>query len=219
MICAISFEGVCSSEIKTASNHNWKMIKKVKGITIYSAEVDGEDVVAFRGDTIIDHPIERIVSALGDMKRKTTWMHDLKEIKTVEQYGPLNNIQYYHSGTPWPLSDRDFLFLAEGKYFKNKRMFVLNMRNIVRNDVPPRKGIVRGRLLESNYFISKTDDNNKTALRVEILVDPMGLVPKWVVNIFQRAWPKNTLTGLKRLMDDKTFPTNPKLLKFFKKQI
>ena len=71
------------------------------GIKVFRAEVKGSDIVAFRGDTLIEADIARVVSALKDMQFKTEWMHELKNIRVVEQLSKNQHVEYYHSGTPW----------------------------------------------------------------------------------------------------------------------
>ncbi len=207
------------ADLKTETRHRWKKVKHIDGIDIYEAEVQGADVVAFRGDTTLNFPIARVVSSLADMKRKDEWMHDLKEVKTVEIIDPHVRIEYYHSGTPWPLDDRDFVYRAEFRYFPKKETFVLNLVNAKHKKVPEKENVVRGKIFESNYFISKTSNPNVTKISVEILVDPMGNIPKWIVNIFQKDWPHKTLTGLKRLMGDSSFKTNKRVAKYIKDNI
>ena len=205
--------------ISTQTKYKWHLAKEIDDIKIFEADVKGADVVAFRGETTLNYPIERVVSSLADMKRKEEWMHDLKEVRTLEVLSPRVRIEYYHSGTPWPLSDRDFIYRAEFKYFSAEKTFVLNLENAEHKMMPPKKGIVRGKIIESNYYITKTDNPNITKMAVEILVDPMGSVPKWIVNIFQKDWPRNTLTGLKRLMKDPSFETNKRVAKYINENI
>jgi hypothetical protein len=205
--------------ISIETKYKWDLAKEVDGIKIFEADVKGADVVAFRGETTLNFPLERVVSSLADMKRKQEWMHDLKEVRTLEIISPRIRVEYYHSGTPWPLSDRDFVYLAEFKYFPKGDTFVLNLKNAEHKTMPRKKGIVRGKIIESNYYISKTDKPGKTKIAVEILVDPMGSVPKWLVNIFQKDWPRNTLTSLKKLMSDPSFKTNKRVAKYINDNI
>lgn len=205
--------------ISTISKYSWKLVKEIDGIQIFEADVKNADVVAFRGETTLNFPIERVVSSLADMKRKEEWMHDLKEVKTLQVLDPRVRIEYYHSGTPWPLSDRDFIYKAEFKYFPEEKTFVLNLENAEHKLMPKKNGIVRGKIIDSNYYISKTDEPGVTKMAVEILVDPMGSVPKWIVNIFQKDWPRNTLNGLKKLMEDPTFETNQRVAKYINENV
>ena len=217
--CLMMLISTSAEAISTRSNYKWQLAKEIDGIKIFEADVKGADVVAFRGETTLNYRIERVVSSLADMSRKDEWMHDLKEVRTIEVIDPHVRIEYYHSGTPWPLSDRDFVYRAEFRYFPKAETFVLNLKNAEHKNAPIKKGIVRGKIIESNYFISKTSDPNVTKMAVEILVDPMGSVPKWLVNIFQKDWPKNTLTSLKKLMDDPSFQTNKRVAKYINDNI
>ena len=213
IFCQTAFAG-----ISVRSQHEWKKFDVVDNVTLFRAEVPGKDVVAFRGETTINAPLERLISAFGDQKRKPEWMHDLIKVVTVQKFSKTKQIEYYHSAAPWPLDERDFLYMAEFDYFAKEKTFVLNLQNATHKDYPKKKGIVRAMLHESNYFISKTEDPNKTKIAAEILFDPMGAVPKWVVNFVQKAWPVNTLNGLRELMNDKTFKTNNQVIKFIKQK-
>ena len=219
LVVFLLFTSQVVKAISTETKYKWSMAKEVDGIKIFEADVKGADVVAFRGETTLNFPIERVVSSLADMDRKKEWMHDLKEVRTLEIIGPRVRIEYYHSGTPWPLSDRDFIYKAEFKYFPKAETFVLNLENAQHSSMPPIDGVVRGKIIESNYYISKTGKPGVTKIAVEILVDPMGSVPKWLVNIFQKDWPRNTLTSLKRLMNDPSFQTNKRVARYINENI
>ena len=64
--------------------------------------------------------------------------------------------------------------------------------------------------------MNPAEKSPKTKIAAEILFDPMGAVPKWVVNFVQKAWPVNTLNGLRELMNDETFETNNQVIQFIK---
>jgi hypothetical protein len=38
-------------------------------------------------------------------------------------------------------------------------------------------------------------------MTVEIMVDPMGAIPKWLARLKQKKWPRNTLTGLRNYLE------------------
>ena len=91
------------------------------------------------GETTIDAPIERLISAFGDQKRKPEWMHDLIRVVTVQKFSKTKQIEYYHSAAPWPLDERDFLYMAEFDYFPKEKTFVLNLQNATHKDYPKKR--------------------------------------------------------------------------------
>ena len=92
---SVFISSLAYAEISVTSKHNWTKLSVTEGVTLFEAEVSGKDVVAFRGDTIIDAPIERLISAFGDQTRKPDWMQDLKEVVTVQKFGKTKQIEYY----------------------------------------------------------------------------------------------------------------------------
>ena len=55
---------------------------------------------------------------------------------------------------------------------------------------------VRAELKKSLYTLTPMGAN-MTKVEVEILSDPKGLIPKWLVNLIQKSWPHKTLMAIK----------------------
>lgn len=195
----------------------WKAVKGAKEIEVYSGEVKGMDVVAFRGVSIIDAPIKNVASVLYDMSRKKEWMHNLKESRIVRYTGDLERIEYNQTDTPWPLDPRDFVYKAKVSISNDKNSVRLDINSVDEPTIPARsnENIIRGELKESVYRLESLEDGKKTKIDVEILADPKGDVPKWLVNIFQRMWPINTINGIKREVSREDFKVDEKVEKFF----
>ena len=78
---------------------------------------------------------------------------------------------------------------------------------------PPTKG-VRATLHGSNFILTPREDG-RTDIEVDIFIDPKGRVPAFLVNILQRYWPYNTITGLQRQVRKpfvKAFSGNPPIV-------
>jgi len=193
----------------TGIDAKWEKVRGGKGVVVFAADVPGKDVVAFRGETTINAPIKKLVAALYDIKRKPEWMHELQKVRVIRNSGQKERIEHYHSKTPWPLDDRDFVYKVRFNLSEDKKKFVLYLKNYIDTSVPSIDGVVRGRLYESYYVLNSIKNGLSTKVTLEVLADPMGLVPKWLVNLFQRMWPINTLDGLRTLMEDADFQVDP----------
>ncbi|MGZ3688603.1 MAG: hypothetical protein ACXWP5_09760, partial [Bdellovibrionota bacterium] len=60
-----------------------------------------------------------------------------------------------------------------------------------------KKNITRGWLTDTIYTFQKIDATH-THVDVQVNADPRGEIPKWMVNLFQKKWPYNTLEGIRR---------------------
>jgi len=175
----------------------WKEVGDENGILVWSKDIEGSDVVAFRGEALIDAPISKVAMVLSDTSRKLEWVADSKAAKDIEMLSPMDRIEYSHIGTPWPLQDREFVFRAKVEVDKNAKQMLIRFSSIEDDRIPMPKGRVRGKLLKCVYTLNSAAEGAKTHLRIEILADPMGSVPKWLVNAFQRRWPFVTLTRIR----------------------
>jgi len=193
----------------------WEEVRGANAVKVFAAEIAGSDVVAFRGESVIEAPLIKLVAAFYNMERKREWMHDLKEIKILRYSNRNERVEYYLSKTPWPLDDRDFVYRAKFFLSPDKKTFDLLIENAQDPAAPERESVVRGTLQHSYYQMVASPDGKSTKIVVEILADPKGFVPKWLVNIFQRSWPVNTISGLRSLVTDSTFKIDPIVKEYF----
>lgn len=176
----------------------WEETSNDDGITVYRKEVPGSDLVAFRGETTIDAPIAKVANVLIDTSRKLEWVHKIVEAKDVRPIGEYERVEYNHTASGFFLvRDRDFVFQAKATIDKPNQRMTLRLKS-VDDPLQPETDCVRGHLDNSAYTMTAVDGGKKTHLVVEIHADPRGAVPKWLVNLFQKAWPRNTIEGIKR---------------------
>ena len=103
---------------------------------------------------------------------------------------------------PWPFQDREFVFRARIEIDREAGTFTAKMRSIESpTEAPETSGLVRGVLESSTIHLRSLPPDAATGqpathVTVEIRADPKGNVPEWLVNLFQRDWPRKTLLGI-----------------------
>ena len=171
----------------------WEQIDDDQGVRVYKRDVQGSPLVAFRGETVIDAPVEKLLWVLADNAHRTDWVDRLEKSVLLEQSGRYEYIVYQHFDLPFPISDRDYVYRARA--VKEAGKVVLYMESVEHPKAPATVG-VRANLIRSKYeLISK--GKGSTIVIVEIHTDPGGLVPTWLVNLIQKSWPMKTLTALR----------------------
>ena len=142
--------------------------------------------------------IERIAYVLDDTESKTEWVSRLKQENRLEG-NPFSyrSIAYQHYNLSWPVSDRDYVIESKWSVMKDKKLptVILNIKSIVRDTVPEIEGRVRGQLYRLVYKLEKLE-SNQTRVTVEIMVNPKGLLPNFMINLIQKEWPITTLRQL-----------------------
>ena len=68
-----------------------------------------DQLIAFKGEGVIDAPTLRVASIIVDTSRATEWVESLVEARTLRQISETEYIEYDHVGTPFVMKDRDFV--------------------------------------------------------------------------------------------------------------
>ena len=182
-----------SGATPTPVESGWEGINAKEGIAVYSKDIEGSPLVAFRGVGVIDAPVAKVMSVLYDSSRKTEWVNRAVEARDVRQISPYERIEYNHSATPWPLKDRDFVFNAKVEIDEPGKFLTLTIRSVDKASMPENDCCVRANLIESRYVVRPVEGGLKTEVDVQIQIDPKGSIPKWFANIVQKSWPRKTL--------------------------
>ena len=177
----------------------WEKMGESDGIKVYRKELPGSPLVSFRGEAVIDAPISKVLAVLEDSTRKVEWMHNLADARELRKVSKFVKVEYNHTSVPWPFFDREFIYIAEAVILKDSRQCLIRVHSIEDPSIPVKDGIVRGWLEDTLYTVSQVgEDGMKTHIDVHVTADPRGDIPKWLVNLFQKGWPEQTLRGIRR---------------------
>ena len=188
----------------------WEKIGDDDGVAVYRREVPGSPLVAFKGEGIVDASILRVASVLVDSSRATEWIDSLKEARILRQVSETETIHYDHVGTPIVMKDRDFVSDCKLEFEPAKKIVSLKIHAV--NDASaPTTSYIRGELLQSSFVMTSIEHGTKTRVVAEIHADPKGSVAKWIVNLFQKKWPHNTLTRLRAQVAKPDIREHPRL--------
>ena len=173
----------------------WEKIAKEAGVTVYTKEVPGSDLVAFKGVTTIWQPLGKVLSVLMDNDRRTEWVDRLVKSEVLEEISDHEYILYQHFGLPFIMSDRDYVY--HGKATRNAQGQVTLAMNSCEFEGSPETIGVRAELVRSRYVLTPKGEK-QTTISVEIQTDPKGMIPTWLVNLIQKTWPAKTLKGVRK---------------------
>ena len=200
------------------SNIGWKLVKKEvgeNGIQVYSRSIQGSEIHAFRGETIVDASIGRVSSVIIDPSRKREWVYKLTDVRTLEVINDLERIEYNRTATPIVMKDRETVFYGRAELQPEKNVVIFHVKSV---DVPhaPKTPYVRAVVHKGAYILTALGPN-KTKVVVEMHVDPMGSVAAWIINMFQVDWPYHTLEGLKRQVTKRNVGIIPEVRRLLSK--
>jgi len=188
----------------------WEKIGDSDGIGVYRREVPGSPLIAFKGEGYINASIIRVASVITDSHRATEWVDSLTESKIIREVSETETVHYDHIGTPFVLKDRDFVSDCKLEFEPAHKKVTLKIHAITDPLAPP-TSYVRGELIHSSFALTSVDHGSRTLVVAEIHADPKGSVAHWIVNLFQKRWPHNTITRLRAQVAKPDIKEHPRL--------
>ena len=187
-----------SGTVYAASNAQtpWEKFDDVDGIALFRREVPGSDVIALRGEGVVNAPILRVASVLVDTTRSTEWIDRLAEVRVVRKISDDEEVHWTHIETPAVIKDRDFVFDIKLELDPDHKKVSLNYHSVV-DASAPKTDFIRGEFKFGTFTLTSIDGGKKTRVLAEVLADPRGSVAKWIVNMVQKKWAFNTISSLR----------------------
>jgi hypothetical protein len=181
--------------VKLSAQNNWTLKSDVDGIKIYTSPVENSKIKALRIECNYQSTLTQMVATLLDLKIRPEWIYHTKSIHLVKQVSPSELFYYSEISLPWPAQNRDFV--AHLIISQNQETKVVTMDGpVAPSMVPLKDGVVRIKNSVSKWLVFPV---NKNEVKVEytIQLDPGGIIPAWLVNMFASDGPTQTFKKLR----------------------
>ncbi|HYP87950.1 MAG TPA: START domain-containing protein, partial [Polyangiaceae bacterium] len=182
-------------------------------------DVPGSSIVALRGEGFIAAPIARVASVLADRKRSPEWIDRLVKTKVLRELSDTEAINWNHIKTPSPLKDRDFVFKTTISTDPAKKKVTFSYHSVKDSLAPEYDAYVRGDFQSGKFELTMAEVTHKdgsktrgTLVVAEVVVDPRGSVPTFLVNMVQKSWPHKTLTALRKQVAKPDIKDDPRVV-------
>jgi uncharacterized protein YndB with AHSA1/START domain len=188
--------GVCSAVWAAEQSDPYQKFDSVRGIDLYRFDTPGEEMPGFRGEVVIDRPLEDVLQVLRDVEHHTEWMHRCAVSEILRTISDDRAIVYNRTDVPWPVADRDVVLDTRFETASEGRLVVLTVENTDPNLSPPPPRVVRMPKLSGFYRLWKMDAST-TKVVYQVEADIGGRVPKWIAERVARDMPYETLSRLR----------------------
>jgi hypothetical protein len=175
----------------------WEEIANKEGVKVFRKSTPGSPIKSMKGIGIVDAPVWTVALVLLDDPRAPEWVDSLAESRVVRVVHAHEYIEYNHVAMPSVCRDRDFVTRVQLWSDAAKKTAYIRSEPASDPSVPLFKKRIRG-TIASFYALSAIDEGKRTLLSIELHSDPKGLLPAWVVNLFQKDWARITIGGIRR---------------------
>ncbi len=175
--------------------HAWEVIMTQKGVEVAQKTMENSQLMAFRGEGVMDVPVGKLVAVLLADHLATEWVDLQAEHTVVREDSAAKSILYQRYDLPFPIDDRDYVLEEVTSFDDANWVFTLKYESIEHPDRPVSSCCVRARAYRTFWRLTKLDAG-RTKVEVEVFTDPKGMLPSWLINMIQKDWPWKSITGL-----------------------
>lgn len=177
----------------TAQADNWLLQSERDGIAVYTADIPGQDLRAFRGVTTLNAPMKSVVALLADTDNMANWFYHMRSARELPPGSRNENYRYLVIAGVWPVSDRDVVVKVDAEQQADGSIL---MSAEASDQMPVKSCCVRIPRMESSWLV-KSVGENRTEVTLSTKSHPGGSLPLWVANLVATDMPRNTLKSLR----------------------
>lgn len=181
-----------------AADENWRLRKDENGIKVFTRKVEGSPILEFKGVMTADVPPDVAVDFYLDGARYTEWFYRCSEARVLE-VRPEGKVFYYVMEMPWPVSDRDSVYLA--RMLSDKGDVIIRL-SALKDLYPLQPGKVRVSELKTEWRF-RSIVGGKTEISFQQHTSSDGHIPPALVNTLSVNMPLKTLQKMRTLLLEK----------------
>ena len=179
----------------------WVLAKNKKDIKLYARFPEESRFKEVKATCVFAAQIPDLVETVLDVESYPDWVSNIKEAGTLKKVGENEYINYYIADFPWPLKDRDVVLntiLVQEEDSKSVYIELVGRATFIAE----KKDIIRIQNIHAYwYFIP--EHSGMVKVSYQMLVDPGGKIPVWLINKFLIEGPYQNLYRLRKLMEEK----------------
>lgn len=201
------FVVVLSLGLSWAADDGWKKIGESDGIVGYTRPTKKSSVDEIKAVGIVDAPVAVVEAVIRDVSAMPQYMYlceDAFLINTPDMKSA-GDIVYFYSLTdmPFPVSDRDAV--VRSSWSIDKTTGTVNCKaEGIKTTYKQSKNIVRTPLSIIDCTLVPKGAN-KTQVIYQVLADPGGELPSWLVSMLSKDYGIKTIAGLRKMVTKDKF--------------
>jgi hypothetical protein len=167
---------------------------------VYTKVIDGQSIKAIKAVTTLDVPLKTLLTVLADAELVPEWIPVIGNAELLQDTDPSGtSITYMVTKFPWPIRNRDAVVSTVTEYDQNTNTITMVSSGLT-GYVEIQDGIIRTPTTYTRWKIQPQDDGQ---LHVEIIThsDPLGRIPRWLMNIVITRTPKTMFTRLTKTVN------------------
>jgi hypothetical protein len=177
---------------------NWEEVRNEQQIQVYTRTVEGYAIKELKIVAHFDASAQAFTALLLDVLAQPGYLFSCERTELVQTKGKDEQIYYQQLKMPWPLKNRDGYFRQTTRTNAINKALVFDTKAIG-NLYPVKDDFVRVPALTASWTIIPKTANSIIG-EYQVILDPGGEVPAWLVNLFIDRAPFETVVNMRKIL-------------------
>ena len=173
----------------------WKLKKETEHIKVYYRKAADSRVNELKLLTTVNSSLSGLVSLLRDVPNYTNWIYKCEKVEPLGQSTNSQGRYWAELDFPWPLQNRDMICHSQISQHPETKVVTINVKGEPAY-LKKKNGIVRIEVLELTWTLTPKP-GGQVAIEYQLLSDPGGSLPGWLINLAIDQGPTQTIRGLR----------------------
>ena len=200
---------LCTPGLSYVVDDDWELYSKDDADPmVYTKTIEGQSIKAIKAVTVMDTSMKTMLTVLTDLSLVPEWIPVIGEARLIRKTNADGvSINYMLTKFPWPIRNRDAVVETVIEYDEGSKTVTMESFGIS-GYVDELDGVIRTPTTFTRWTMFPLEDGK---LHVEIIThsDPMGRIPKWLVNIIFTRTPGSMFSKLQETVDAETNRNRP----------
>ena len=183
------------------SQTDWELKKIDDGITAYTKEREGIKFKEYKVEMEMTASLSQIMAIFKDFEIYTDLFPGTEDVRVLHDE-PQHHVTYIKFNIPFPARDRDAIFDNHISFNKNEKVLKIDVKCLT-EEYQTNPKLIQIEFCDGQW-IFKDLGNGQIKVEHNLIVDPAGNAPAWIVNAKAVKDPIKTLKSLReRIVDSK----------------
>lgn len=185
-----------SASFHVKGQTQWTLKTDEDGIQLYTKSVPGSSYKSLKTVCTLQTSLSSVAAVLLDVQQTKEWVYGTSTSGMLKQESPSAVYFYAEMGMPWPVTNRDFIVKISILQDPVSKIITVLAENYP-DYLPEKKALVRIRNSSGKWLIEPLP-NGRVRVEYQLYVDPGGVVPASLVNMFLGKGPLESFKSLKK---------------------
>lgn len=173
----------------------WKLKKETEHIKVYYRKSTDSRVNELKLLTTVNSSLSGLVGLLRDVPNYTNWIYKCEKVEPLGRSTNAEGRYWAELDFPWPLQNRDMICHSRIDQDPETKVVTIKVEGQPAY-VEKKDGIVRIEVLALTWTLTPLA-GGQVHIEYQLLSDPGGVLPGWLINLAIDQGPTQTIRGLR----------------------